>query len=490
MPRRALPRLLALVLLAGACACRDESAPAAPLVVPLPANLGELDGRVVDRIRAAETALRARPADAQAWADLGMTYGSERLRALALECFERAVELDPRQPRWPYRQGITLAQLGRMPEAAQAFQRSIALEPSYPPSHARLGNLHLEQGELEAAEQAYRRATELDSSYPGGWVGLARVFLQRDQNDEALAILERLRKEDPEDRTFRQLLGVAQHQAGLAPELPREEVVADEDIPVWNDPWELEARRFRQTPTLLVAGQALEAGQGEEALRLIEEARAQGADVGETALQAAGAYLSLGRLDDALREVTTLLEREPDNTSALLVRAQVHDKQGDRKGAVAELERVVALQPTYAGAFVALGRMRFSLAGAAKPEEAAAEYEKAEQALRKGIDLGAQESEVYFVFGQVQVALRDWEEAATVFGDLVEDEPELADAWVELALVRNKRGDLTGAEEALARAATLGTAAPKLFQNVQAALEGARARKEKKEKAGASGGGG
>src|SRR5262245_53627592 len=162
------------------------------------------------------------------------------------------------------------------------MERSIALESTYTPSHARLGNCRLALGDLDGAERDYRKATELDSTYPGGWVGLARVALQRDQNAEAIEILERLSREDPGDRTFLQLLASARQQAGGTAEIPTEQFLSENEIPVWNDPWELEVRAFRDKPAMLQIDRLLERGQMDEALALLEgertDERARGAD--------------------------------------------------------------------------------------------------------------------------------------------------------------------------------------------------------------------
>ena len=443
---------------------------------PLPANMDELDARVVQRVREARAKVLADPEDAQLWADLGMVYGAERLRAAAVECFVAAARLDPDQPRWPYRESVTLAQMGSLEPAIAAMERSIALEPGYPPSHARLGSYRMDLGDLDGAERDFRKAIELDSSYPGGWVGLARVQLQHDQNDEAIAILARLCNEDPEDRTFRQLLAAANLQAGKTAEPVEDELVADEDVPVWNDPWELEARRFRQAPGLLLAGQALEGGAPEEALRLIEEARAKGADPAESAVQLATAYLQVGRVDEARRELDGILAREPDNTTALGLLARVHEQRGERAEALAALERMTELQPTYGGAFVAKGRM-LQMMG---------ENQRAEEALRRALELGQDDPDVRYMLGLAQVGLRDWPEARQLFEGVVADVPDKADAWVELALAWRKLGELERAEAALARADALGTASPKLLENVRESLASAR---RKRESEGASGGG-
>src|SRR5688572_11025812 len=202
MPRVALP-WIALVAWAGsACGTREVPIPAPPR----PVNMAEFDLRAKERIEAVLAKLEGAPESGAAWAELGLVYAAERLRNLALECFSVAARLEPEQPKWPYRQAVTLAHLGSLAEAAQAMERSIALEPGYAPSHARLGDYRLSLGDLAGAEKAFARASELDSSYPGGWVGLARVALQRDESARAIEILARLAAEDPEDRTFRQLL--------------------------------------------------------------------------------------------------------------------------------------------------------------------------------------------------------------------------------------------------------------------------------------------
>src|SRR5262245_19686720 len=113
---------------------------------PLPAGMEALDARVVARIEETRAKVLADPENADTWGELGMVYGSERLRAVALECFREAARLDPEQPRWPYRQAITLAQMGSGQEAIEAMLRSLALEPEYPPSHARLGSYRMDLG--------------------------------------------------------------------------------------------------------------------------------------------------------------------------------------------------------------------------------------------------------------------------------------------------------------------------------------------------------
>jgi tetratricopeptide (TPR) repeat protein len=473
MLRRASTRT---ALVAGlALACGDGGAAVPP--PPRPENLASFDPRAVSRIEGALAKLEDSPRQGTAWAELGLVYASERLKSLALECFAVAERLEPKQPKWPYRSGVTLAQIGSFEEAARAFQRSLALEPDYPPSHARQGECWLALGSLERAEPAFRRATELDSSYPGGWIGLAKVALQRDQADAAVAILERLVAQDPDDRTFRQLLANAERQEGVGGELTSASVLAAEDVPVWNDPWELEARAFRQRPTMLEAARMLEHGQASEALALLEAERARGVDPGANALLMAQALARLERKPAALREAERAVAREPENVTALFLQADLLDDTGQEEEALAVLEHVTALRPSDGGAFAAKGR-KLAQHGY---------HEAASLALSRALELGVSDFELRFTLAQCWIVLKRWSEARELLTALVRERPEHGDAWVELAIARQKTGALDEAGQALEKARATGSASAQLLADVERALEAARARRARKEAGGGEG---
>src|SRR6185503_1804777 len=113
-----------------------------------------------------------------------------------------------------------------------------------------------------------------------------------------------------------------------------ETALGDESVPVWNDPWELEARAFHVSPTMVHVGTLLQGGQAEDALRILEEELARGADPERSAPQRIEAYLQLGRTTEALAELKALLAREPDNTAALLSMARTQRDLGQHQEAL------------------------------------------------------------------------------------------------------------------------------------------------------------
>ena len=450
----------------------------APIEPPLPDNLASFDPGVVERIQAARARVLAEPTSDTRWAELGMVYGADRLKSLAVVCYREAERLAPRQPRWPYREAVTLAQVGDMAGAREAMGRSLAIEDEYAPSHARLGGYALELGELDAAEASFREATRLDSSYPGGWVGLARVALQRDRTAEAIEIARKLVEKDPADRTFSHLLALARRQAGEAVELS-ESVLATEDVPVWNDPWELEARSFRESPVMLRIGRLVENRRWQEALELIDSERIKGASLEDTALNRSAALEGLGRPEEALEELDRLLALQPDSTSALLQKARILDVTGRIPEAIVLLERVTQLQPTHGGAFAALGGKLHALGA----------HEPAAKALEQAVRLGAADHELRLRLGASLIALKRWEEARELLRVLTSERPASGDAWLQLAVCELRSGDLAAAEAAYARGAASEGVNARLARDVGASLEAARERRARKEAgAGAAGG--
>jgi tetratricopeptide (TPR) repeat protein len=463
MPRPAPSWTALLAGIVLACGAEDADLPDPPR----PANLAGFDAVAVERIEVALASLAADPRRAQAWGVLGMVYASERQRGLAAECYRTAARLEPEQPKWPYHEAIVLAQTGALHEAITALERSLALEPSYPPSHARLGQFRLDLGDLDGAERAFRRAIELDSTYPGGRLGLARVALQRERHAEAVALLEELCKEDPEDGTFRHLLSVARRESGGTAALPSEAVLADVELKVWNDPWAQEARAFRREPAMIMVAQLLQSGDAAGALALLEEERARGKSIEETALHFASALRLLGRVDEALRELEPVLAREPDNTQALMLQVHLFDERGDEAGALAAVERVARLQPTFGGAFAIKARKLAKLGA----------HAEAVEAYRRAIELGVDDLELRVGLGNALIVLKRWPEARAHFTALVAERPEDGDTWLQLALATLRTEDFDEAEVALERARAAGNASPRLLENVRVTLHDVRARR-------------
>ena len=119
----------------------------------------------------------------------------------------------------------------------------------------------------------------------------------------------------------------------------------------------------------------------EKALVAADEALARDPKLAEGHTVRGSAQFALGRLDDALRSYGTAITLDPKNARAHAQLARVHwVGHGDLRAGIAELERAVAINPQFGYAHHQLAYLYTELG----------EYDRAERAARKAVDLQEQ----------------------------------------------------------------------------------------------------
>jgi Flp pilus assembly protein TadD len=74
----------------------------------------------------------------------------------ALECFQKACDLDPQLDRAWYGLGLVLIQLRRSDEAIVALRHNTELQPMSPHGWYQLARVHMDRSEAEQAEKIMR----------------------------------------------------------------------------------------------------------------------------------------------------------------------------------------------------------------------------------------------------------------------------------------------------------------------------------------------
>src|SRR5262245_11281648 len=83
--------------------------------------------------------------------------------------------------------GISLAQQGRLDDAAEWFRHALQLQPDSPASHNNLGNILTFQGNFPDAVACYRASLHLKPNDPVAWNNLGHGLRQLGEVDEAVA---------------------------------------------------------------------------------------------------------------------------------------------------------------------------------------------------------------------------------------------------------------------------------------------------------------
>lgn len=138
----------------------------------------------------------------------------------------------------------------------------------------------------------------------------------------------------------------------------------------------------------------------------------------------------------SLRHLTKVTEQEPDNRTALSLKAFIYKEQGDTANAVVLLRRVCDIYPDYAPAFETLGVLY-----AAHNDPMAVEY------LSTAMRLEPSNTNVLYSIGKYYQDIENYDEAEKYYHQILDINPASADAWNNLGYIALVKGDVARATE-------------------------------------------
>jgi tetratricopeptide (TPR) repeat protein len=181
----------------------------------------------------------------------------------ALEHYREALRLNPGYAQGHYNLGVTLAQLGRWPEAAVQYETAIELKVDFAEPHFNLANLLSQLGQVSPALAHYETAVRLRPDFGDAHYNLANVLSQQGQVPQALEHYAAAARLSPASAAVHNNLGTALLTLGRVPE-----AIAQFQEAVRLDP-NSPAQHFNLGNALMQLGRAPEALiQFQETLRL------------------------------------------------------------------------------------------------------------------------------------------------------------------------------------------------------------------------------
>ncbi len=450
-------------------AARSAEAPAgspiaarAPVPIPalpasVPAAPGTIDPEIAERIAEATASVESNPQDPAAWRRLAMTFDANDLFDRARACYQRAVELDPSDPRTWFLLGCAADRCFDPEAAATSFRKSIALRDG-PAPQRHLGFVLLELGDAAGAESAFSAALRRDPADDAARIGLARVRLQRGEAEAAARILEEIAgSRSPNAGYARQLLARAWRQLGRIEDAETAALQGEGAALVEDDPWrrEVEALRAGLTWRVEQAAKLCDQQRHDEAVALMEGLIRD--RPGEVAvLTAAGTvYLAAGRRDESIAVLERALALRPGYYPAHLEIARAWsagDLRDDRS--LAHVDAALALDPALSTAHGLRGTLleaRGDVPGAAAAFIAAARLEPANAAW-------------LYRAAACLMQLERWQEASDWLLAVTRREPGAARAWALLGEAQMNLGRLDDADVSLKRAAALAPTEPMVHE--------------------------
>jgi tetratricopeptide (TPR) repeat protein len=376
---------------------------------PLPSS-SDLEPPLAQRLEERIAAVRAKPYDARVWGMLGETYDVHEIYPQAIECFERAEKLDPKNPRWPYLLGLA-QRIGDQKAALKCFERAIALAPDMAAAHFFAGHGYLQSERFDDAEREFTRAQELQADVPATLIGLAKVAQSKQDPKRALEFLERAMKHNPATQEARWLTAAAWRALG------------DE----------------KQASQFANAGAPPPAQETYPDQLRAEELSREGVTL-RFARTRAELLIARKNPDEAVKEITRYLDQVPTSALALIALGDVYLQIGKPEEAITRYQAALSIDPTQAGA---LGSLSTALARTGQRDEAIAK-------LRQAIAL--EPGRVEFKSGLAAMLAEssdkaEREESLALMLEVSTARPEDIATWVNLAQAQGANGH---ADEAMA----------------------------------------
>ena len=345
---------------------------------------------------------------------------------------------DPHDPRIHNFRGIVLARLGQSTEAAAEYEETIRLDPRMEDAYRNLGYLEWTEHNLERAREVLVRALELSPTDSFAHYYLGRVRLDGQFYAEAFRELKLSNVPWPAEPSF-----LMEAAAGYL-ELGRQE----------------EARKMLHqlaplplldTQSVRVASLLLAAHENDSAIGLLQKvsARQSAALAPWAQFDLALAYLLAGRYKEAADQVQPFISALHSTESqsgqfapGWSLAGIAYARLGQSNRSVDDLRRATALAPDREEHWLNLTR---ELMGMSR-------YSEAISAVQDGLAANPESYALHLRLGAADLSAGHYEEAETVFRNLVEAGDPLPTSYIGLAQVLLRTGRAEEAASELAAA--------------------------------------
>jgi tetratricopeptide (TPR) repeat protein len=404
---------------------------------------------------------------------VGRRYEDAKTRA------EAALARAPQNVEAQILRANALAGLNNVDDAVKEVEDAIRRAPDRSASYANLGALQMIRGNRDEAEAAFKQAAAMRPKSPRGYLALANFYWAAGRQDDAETQLKTALAADPKDQLANRALGYFYMGTGRAAEAEAPlktfaEVARDSEGKLTLSDYYLTVRRYgdsrrtleavpqtdRQsylTARLRLAALDFQSGDRQRAYALVDEVLAKQPQNTDALLLKAQLLVRDGKLDEALATVRQAIANDPRSAQAQYALGRLLVAQRDSQGAMSAFSEALKLNPNLGEVDMELAKLhfdagridlaeQFARSAATKiPEHTEAQILLAHIDLMKGRVESAEQTLTALVkvnpglpvlqteFGRLQLAKKNRSEARAAFERALSKDPNFVDALSALA---------------------------------------------------------
>jgi tetratricopeptide (TPR) repeat protein len=366
------------------------------------------------------------PANAATFINLGLLEYEEKDYREAVEKFQRALHLEPRNPEAHFHMGRTLARLndaraighlkealgsarpsdeaahelatiyrqqGKLDDAFRVLQEQIGRNPADAQALYVVGTIYAHRKQIDEAIDFFRTAIRYNPNLAPAHYNLGVAYTAKNRLYDALSEFERLVELTPQDPQAHCVLGVAHKDLrNYAPALEELEKAV-----------QIKPDYVEALYNLGLVYQALD--KPERALEAFRDALRQNPTHPGALYRLGTTYAATGQIDAAIGVFQRVVDANPEMAEAHYNLGVAYNVQHNYAGAMREFQAVVQLRPNDAEAFNNLGLAY----------RRGTRIEEAIEAFRRAVTLKPDYAEAYYNLGQAYTAINETKQAIQAF---------------------------------------------------------------------------
>ena len=391
-----------------------------------------------------DQALEIEPKNEYVWSSRGAALLKLGMWAKAVDAFDKALNVNPELALAYSGKGLGLTHLKRYSEALECHDMAIKLESS-PVGWNNKGNTIMRMsGDVDHAIQCYDKALKLDVKYDIAWFNKGKAELQIEMLDASIKSFTKAVELKPQ-------FAEAWFQKGKALSMSGKHEAealycfdtAIELKPANSDAWmerkillmAMKERKVRPIPIVNIPGTGSVFGMAGKETPLLDS---KGRIRSETGLVAGGAkardgalrLATQGKYDKAIEALDTRLAETPNDVVTHMTRGVLLSRIERFDEALGSFNAAIKLKPEWVGPLFSKGMILASKA----------EYESALETMNKVTDQRPNYADAWSVKGIILGTQRKYEEAIECFEKVIEIKPNNEDAWRSKSTALNKLG--------------------------------------------------
>lgn len=318
-------------------------------------------------------ALKLNPKLLPARTNLAMLYLGSNRAAEGLAQLRTARKIDPKNPAVPFQIAQVLLQLQQPKEALEPLRAAVRLAPKNPGGHAMLAQLYQAQGKPQDALREWKSVMALAPKDANAPFSAGVLELQQRHAAAAEPFFKRAMANEPRDPRAPMMLARAQAAAGNMGQAEHTAVTATQKFPQMVDMWMLLAQVRHDRKNLGGSATALTS-----AIHALPAPTAKSPAAAQLWVQLGQTQLQMKRPKDALVSMTHATEVAPKVPDVWALRAGVRQAGGDARGAIADFDHALKLDPNRLGDRRVLARLLAAAAQMGRARTEFAAYAKAQ----------------------------------------------------------------------------------------------------------------